>query len=97
MVPARHDLLDDYYAYREQYRRDLAISWLVAHDCIWTEGGQAALGNRISPSQRKHERISRRNAQPWMRSTRNLNVAHCKVLCQSQALAQQIVGEVKRR
>ena len=40
MVPARHGLLDDYYAYREQHCRDLAISWLEAHDCIWTEGGR---------------------------------------------------------
>lgn len=35
---ARHGLLNDYYAYWEQHCRNLAIAWLEAHGCIWTEG-----------------------------------------------------------
>lgn len=35
---ARYGLLNDYFAFQERHHRQIAIDWLEAHNCLWTEG-----------------------------------------------------------
>lgn len=37
---ARHGLLNDYFAFQARHHRQIAIDWLEAHNCLWTEGGR---------------------------------------------------------
>lgn len=39
---ARRGILQDYYAFQEEWHRRVAIDWLEARGCAWTEGRRPA-------------------------------------------------------
>ena len=45
---ARHGLLLDYYALRDQHRRRIAIDWLEDNGCEWTEGRRPQTKDRYA-------------------------------------------------